>query len=294
MEVVISGYGNNGTIGVSVNEIGGCSVSVQAVSKEADKAIQKIPKKLSKISKSIKGLSECITRSNKEIADNILNSANTISNSFSQIANELERKNKLDEYYMLQDKILEFEEKLIKFGVLEQAYENMQIEPTQIIYFSEDDARIIVNIFEEQPEEYEKFKIFISQSHKNPVEVIKTWIMDNYVELYIAGYTKNGERKVALRIKGTNINLIKRLETKNIGYNLMGKLLSQRYCLIPNEDFVKRIFNELQSFSQVEETYKIYDLISFISSVNRDIVLDNLRNLYSGLRNEVRRYRMQI
>ena len=69
---------------------------------------------------------------------------------------------------MLQDRILEFEEELMKFGALEQAYENIKI-----IYVDENDARIIVNIFEEQPEEYEKFKKFISQSHKNPVEVIK-------------------------------------------------------------------------------------------------------------------------
>lgn len=118
--------------------------------------------------------------------------------------------------------------------------------------------------------------------------------MNNYVELYFVGWDRSGTRRAALRIKDTSIDLIKNLDSKDIDTDLMTKLTYESSCLIPNETFVTMIFKELESFSQIEETYKIYDLISFIASVNRDIVLDNLRRLYDSLRIEVRRYRRQI
>lgn len=61
------------------------------------------------------------------IAKTILSASNQLASSILQLTDEIERKNKLDEYYMLLDKIEEYENTLYDMGKLKEAYENLSI-----------------------------------------------------------------------------------------------------------------------------------------------------------------------
>lgn len=181
---------------------------------KTEEAIQQMPKQIEKTRKEIKRsrkkIKKSINKGAKEIADAILVSANNVSSSLNQIVDEMERKNKLDEYYMLQDKITVLEEELLNMGKLEEAYNNMQIERIPEIIVSEENVQMLLGIFSSSQDDFEKFKKNIRELYRDPVEILKGYMMKNNIQFQYHNPTNNPTYKassVSMNIRGTKIIL---------------------------------------------------------------------------------------
>ncbi len=76
---------------------------------------------------SINQLADATVLSGRRIAQALIYQSSIISTSIQKLTDEIERKNKLDEFYMLLDKIERYEDILIEIGVIREAYNNLRM-----------------------------------------------------------------------------------------------------------------------------------------------------------------------
>lgn len=117
--------------------------AAQEIGRATKKAGKDISRSISRVTYSI----DEIAKSNYDISQSIKQGAVKIFNGLGKISDEMERNNKVKEYYMLQKEIEEYEDWLIEHGLFKQVYDNIQIEETEELHISQEDIIFITSVF---------------------------------------------------------------------------------------------------------------------------------------------------
>lgn len=266
---------------------------------ETEKAIREIPEQLEKINKENMRQQKKNRKNAKknamEIANSILNSANSVSGSINQIANEMERKNKLDEYYMLQDKITMFEEELFNIGQLDKAYDTMQLDKIPEIIVEEENIKMLVGIFSNSQAEFEKFKQTIIEFHMDPVELLKEYLIKNNIQFHHQTDNITKSSYASMNISGTNIVLwpcvnfemlgIKRMVQEEGEYEIL-KINGQDYQLSDGCALIKysEHNHDISEMTMLSDTCSIY--LKADTNITEKMI-ERLQKLYSNKFNSI-------
>ncbi len=254
--------------------------------------------------------------SNYLISESILNSFRNVSFSFSSYTDELERKNKLDEYYMLFNEIDKYDNTLIEFGCIEDAYNNLQLVQYPTINTDIRNMWILINLTTEEG----LSKILDISKHQlaNPIKILSD-IMNHKNTFYFGDKLLHAGPNNCIRIPLDAQIIRENFDFRFVVYSLLDisdlhfdidRNLSYyedsnnnpQYLMTfkptETEEFIKRIlefiYNSLDesSFKNLLWNDSYYKTVEFINSLNMDILLMNLRNLHSGLRNQVRKFKI--
>ena len=317
---------------------------------------------------------------NYKLAEEILDSSQKISSEIMNISNKDDKNNILEEYYMLQREIMQFEDKLIEMNAIKKAYERMCLEKQDEIEMTDNDIRMIIKFFEE-PEELEKFKTIIKAEKCNPMTYIlnrihegglvivpadegrisirigytKIWLVlntkyindkyyyledediiaifkhsdtdkfilsinkydflcENYLDnpTYIKEGSETYNKYIAeifeyvwnneYRINVKKWESMERDERDKVTKNVKKRVKERAKLLIPrkiDKEIAKeliqifwKLIQEKYPVMSSNEEYDVCQFKSFLTSINMDIKMNNLRNLHSELRNAVRRYKL--
>lgn len=244
------------------------------------------------------------------MARSILDMSVCISKSIMNISDEMERKNKLDELYMLINKIEEYEDKLIELGCLKEAYDTMKLIQYPIIKLDIYEMCLIQLL----PEALLMRVINKTrETWRNPInillEIFSTydwyWNIDNNRMLLAVGNKPISDMVYIGMPKGMieydaedfhKDGIVILGEFQRFGDKYFHNKEHETICAIKIKDCFKlKMAQELIEYMlkeiavnklQFEDSY--YSVYNNMQSINRDIQLANLRNLYIGLRNAVR------
>lgn len=122
-----------------------------------------------------------IAKSNFAIAESIISSGKNILSVLNQIADEMERKNKLDEYYKLIEEITTFEDELDKRDQLGLAYAEMNLNTKKQIILTDGEIKRIVCLLSR--EKLDQVKKISRLEQKNPLLYLEK-MQDSY-DVYI-------------------------------------------------------------------------------------------------------------
>lgn len=111
----------------------------------ADKNAEALESMAQNTSEAIKLAGSDIAASNFAISKSILNASSNILFGINRIADEMERQNKLNEYYMLQKEITDLENELIEMQLIKRAYEEMTL--SKIPNIELDDKKIATLVY---------------------------------------------------------------------------------------------------------------------------------------------------
>lgn len=262
------------------------------------------------IANAILDLARVQQESAQQVAEAIITSSSNIAYSIRQVADEMERKNKLDEYYMLLDKIEQYEEELINRGVIKETYENMAIikyptinldERCQYLLLTLQDEeratllattkkngthpiKVLENILSSTPNSWfgieESHKVVLLKKERFEIPWVKWKIKEDGVYLTKEAYEiKIGRLAFCGGTKKGEETFYK---LALLGYETMGKrLIEFVYNSINDEEIAKMKLNK-----------RYPTLTSELDAINRDVQLANLRILYFQLRSALRTHKI--
>lgn len=260
--------------------------------------------------------------SNYLISESILNSFRNFSFLFDLYPDEIERKNKLDEYYMLLKEIDEYDNILMNFNCIEDAYSNLELVQHPTIKVDLHSLWMLASM--PTKEFVDKIMKATRHVHENPMKILSDLMSQNNIfvfdlngklysrldkGIYIPLKVKIIEEKFRKELDIRSPSII--LDTSNFHFTFEEKYkLSEKsrqpcyyYTIVTVKDsetkeFILRILETIYN-SLSEKHFKdlllndsYYEIVESINSINMDILLMNLRNLHSGLRNQVRRFKI--
>lgn len=257
-------------------------------------------------------------RSAGTIASSILDASNLLASSIHQLTDEIERKNKLDEFYMLLENIEKYENILSNMGKLKEAYENLSIISYPLIEIDERSLCLLANL----DEELLKLIIVVSQSSNlHPMKVFysilstcKWFFCPRISRIYISIGKHIGLRlpwsiyyyfrdSVIIRFNDSCTLQLDISELKQFYYTPENTNHEANNCMFFHVNIshpmlatvlIEKAYNSISNH-EISDMYfqDSYLLTKAISTINRDIQLSNLRSLHTALRNAVRNYRMK-
>lgn len=269
------------------------------------------------ISDSILDLTRVHQEVGQMVAEAIISASNNIAYSIRQVVDEMERKNKLDEYYMLLDKIEKYEDELIKMGVINETYEKIELIKYPTIDVDERCQWLLLNLEEE---DRATVLAISKRTYTNPLKVLEN-ILSSTPNSWFVG-KESGIIEINTRMNKRVKLPWKRFRSKDenrlLGCMTYDDLIGndkidlghvvliysgekEELCnlkLIEPETIGKRLIELVYNSITDEATsrmklHKSYvTLMSELDAINRDITLANLRSLYLQLRTAVRKYKI--
>lgn len=228
------------------------------------------------------------------IAQSIMKSSQILATSIENLTNEIERKNKIDEYYMLLKEIEQYEDTLMRLKCFTEAYEKMDLVEIPIINIDECEAEILY----EYNSRYDFDKLIKLSKHylEHPLVLLSILITERENELIEHKYMKRSfdvHPKVKELAENTKIGKEERIREAI-------KLCTPQYVKKKEiEEEVKERYDK-KVRAQEGDIYKAYKTEDFyiklseeIENINREILLINLRKLHSELRRAVREYKIK-
>ena len=272
-----------------------------------------------KIAESNLRSAEQIAESNKFIAASISASAFFLYSAVTSISTEMKKKRETDEYYLLTDRIDSLHEKIIQNGGnLLEIYQKMTSSVRAQVCLSDVDLRLICALFQYQREGDLEWLINQSKFYEqSPSEIIKEMFKKGEWRAYIDRHS--GKMILSLTIPSKdnwlhwdyNIEL-NRSFNKEIDFghavdnvwNYKGKQVSAkiyddipkdlRYNIFFDEEMRLELFEEERKYFLTEfqdgfpagnqQISMVTKINNFVDEMNWQIVLNNLRTLYSELR----------
>lgn len=165
---------------------------------------------LDKSNNAIDKSNNAIAKSNFAIAESIISSGKNVLSVLNQIADEMERKNKLDEYYRLIEEITTFEDELDKRGQLGPAYAEMNLNTKKQIILTDGEIKRIVCLLSR--EKLDQVKKISRLEQKNPLLYLEKMqdAYDVYIEVMhmcsIEGNITQGKCVSNIRIPATGLS----------------------------------------------------------------------------------------
>lgn len=262
-------------------------------------------------------LPNSILESGATIANAIMASVNVLASSIHQLTDEIERKNKLDEFYSLLNKIDDYEDSLIKAGKLEEAYENMSLVKYPLIKYDDRHIFVLMSMTEEV---LEQTLSLAAQKLMSPLVIFENFIVGKNCWY---GNIKTETIYIKFRdilTPAFNVLCFFDKEGGNFGLSLVNeeqltrsnRIILGQYIspyehpyfgylshpgdkimvakLIFKKNFIETLLDNVNknAMTQIYHSTKYVKLVNFINSLNRDIQLTNLRSLCMNLRNAVR------
>lgn len=267
-----------------------------------------------------------VASANYTIAGNILQGYRLLSDSIRSISDEIERKNKMDELYMLQSSIDDLEEKLMEMGKLDEAYSEMKSENIPAQNISQEEIRLLLNICGN----VELIKTIVCP--EKPISLV-TQVLDYLFDIYAAekylvicekGFRRFGRKDEVLFLglknkieceyrNGTPIEIcigeekipiydaqmeILRYKSYKTDISTLirrGELnlkegLSKSQMLTLVEELKSQLNNKRIEF---EELKSIREFETYVETLNREIGLRNWRNMYFELKNIYRKFKIE-
>lgn len=277
----------------------------------------KIAYSISNISYAITDLARVERAKAYIIAKSILDMSYNLSSSIQQLVDEVERKNKLDEFYMMLNKIEEYEDKLIEWGCLEEVYENLRLIQYPTIQLDEKVKYLLLELDETI---LEKVIAKMSQQFKHPLKVLAEFLSNQYW-WYSHKRIFLGNERNQLKELLVPEGFVKEISDKQYRFAVLFNDLYKGYsvtgnkcCLIKKGNlevlgfgikleeplkvallWLEARYNSLsmRKISRIQFDERYFKLDNDINKINRDIQLTNLRCLYMSLRNAIREYKIK-
>lgn len=228
--------------------------------------------------------------SGKMISESIIKSSQILSNSLENLTNELERKHKLDEYYMLGREIEQYEDKLLELGCFDEAYEELNLFSIPMIYLNYDEARVLLSTLRKhviEPNVIKRTMELVKQHFEHPLVFLPRALYER--ELFYRRARFDSAYRVRCDLYDTTSILLD-------SPKLDSPRLDDMPPLSTYEEKVKELYREFAKYpdnSGVKYTAEYVEIMDIINTVNREIALCNLRNLHSELRRIVRKYKIK-
>lgn len=311
-----------------------------------NEAIEKIAIQNGEEVETVQNIAETKTKAQKnyEAINNIFETCKDVLMSLNHIADEDERKNKLDEYYMLQREITNLEDKLSQMGNVKKAYSEISIEEIPTVQMNNLDIKFILEGCNN--ETLEKIKILSKGNLCSPMEIVFSLLANSTI--FIVPMYWDEDTDFAIKIAGIDIEWMKTTDMflidksfiiggfkeKNIVkgglcyktnhdlryiINTWMEYINHNYCkesiekqkeiFVTNakvqlekklgEKGAIKLIESIQKEIEKEECLEgfnqeaIYEFKAFLSCLNIDIVLSNLRKVHGELKRVVRKYKLE-
>lgn len=250
--------------------------------------------------------------SSYKIAESILTASRNMVPTLERYIDVVERKNILDEYYMLLNDIEKYESTLIEWGCIADAYDKLNLVQYPTIDVDERGIWMLMNVIKKE----DNLSKIIDASKQHFVDPFKLlWIcMESvgkwrlkveYFDEYHQSALECNDFTLPIMVK-LNDNKLEfngipsaLFQVNNIETEMENRRLYKMAHITAFDGFAKKAiecaYNSIgeQKLKVMFMNDKYATVVNAINSINQAIQLTNLRNLHSGLRYQVRRCRLE-
>lgn len=232
------------------------------------------------------------------IAQSIMKSSQILATSIENLTNEIERKNKMDEYYMLLKEIEQYEDTLMKLKCFTKAYEKMDLVEIPIINIDRCEAEILYDY--NRSCDFDRLIKLSKHYLEHPLVFLPELITEEENKrrerehiMKEVDYFKK-PRKLKSDSGVTREECMKERIRACAASTVPQYLSPEDVAEQIKKRYDKKVENQERDISKKYHIEDFYIKLSeSIENINREILLINLRKLHSELRRAVREYKIK-
>lgn len=259
----------------------------KAVGDSIDVAGKKIQEGLTKIACSNREIAKAIKEAGKTNANAVLKAGQLIETGLAQIADEMRRKTYMEEYYLLLDRIDSLEDKIVaKCGKkIQEIYDSLGTEYIPPIALSDSEILTMYSCISEETMEW--FKMVASMYKVSPWSVFNNIL--NVCEGMVYYRLLQEPYKVAYYSIHRMPIYYNGCYTEEYADNLSSYSYNRKHStdnsttIKCSVEFVKKKFDDLECLS-LKQLELVNNFNTFINAINVEIMMENLRQLHTQLR----------